>query len=99
MSASLAGRRISRSAPGLQSPASGNIRNTEAGLETGCGTGVPPSTARRILQVRLEIRGEFDVAGYADLIGRNAALEKVCEFLDVLKLHERERITRAVDRR
>ena|SRR5215831_3037215 len=97
MSASLAGRRISRSAPGLQSrlpetPAAENVRNTEAGLETGCGTGVPPSTG-------LEISGEFDVAGYADLIGRNAALEKVCEFLDVLKLHERERITRAVDRR
>jgi len=25
-------------------PAAGNITNTEAGQETGCGTGVPPST-------------------------------------------------------
>ena len=47
---------------------------------------------------RSEVVVETDNAGDTDLVGRDAALEEVGQFLDVLELHEGERVRRAVHR-
>ena len=47
---------------------------------------------------RSEIVVEGDNAGDADLVGRYPALKEVRQFLDVLELHEGERVHRAVHR-
>src|SRR5436190_563127 len=44
------------------------------------------------LALCLESFAEANLARDGDLIGRDAAFEEVCEFLDVLKVHEGERV-------
>src|SRR5487761_329017 len=46
----------------------------------------------------LEVVVEGDLAGHADLVGGDPAFEEVGQLLDVLEVHERQRVPRAVQR-
>ena len=49
-----------------------------------------------VCQNALERAVENDLATHADLVGRDAPFEEVGDLLDVLKIHEGERISSAV---
>lgn len=51
-------------------------------------SGVDHTIRRSIKKRFLERFAKANFAGHCDLVGRNAALEKVSEFLDILEVHE-----------